>query len=212
MREEGGNCLRATALSCVRGDKLLFRDLTLALMPGEAGLITGPNGAGKSSLLRLIAGLLDPFSGSVHVPESIALCDDRMALDENLPLSSALYFWAKLDSKSDQDVARAINAMDMGHLAEVPVRYFSTGQRQRARLARTFLNNAKLWLLDEPANGLDSASVEQLGRAMQCHLGSGGIILAASHIALPVAFDTTLRLSRKLSAPLAHQVHQESAL
>jgi len=210
MREEGSNSLRATTLSCVRGDKLLFRDLNLALTPGQAGLITGPNGAGKSSLLRLIAGLLDPFSGSVHVPASIALCDERMALDENQPLASALNFWARLDGKNAQDVSRAIAAMDMGHLAEVPVRYFSTGQRQRARLARTFLTGAKLWLLDEPANGLDRASVEQLGRVMQAHLDDGGMILAASHIALPITFDSILQLAGQSSQRLLDPKQQEA--
>ena len=195
MREQGSNGLRAKALSCVRGDKLLFRDLNLELSSGQAALITGPNGVGKSSLLRLIAGLLDPFSGSVHVPASIALCDERMALDENLPLAFALRFWAKVDGKSDQDVSLAISSLGMDHLAEVPVRYFSTGQRQRARLARTFLTGADLWLLDEPANGLDRTSAAQLGRALQAHLERGGMILAASHIALPIAFNTTLELS-----------------
>ncbi|HEY9091210.1 MAG TPA: heme ABC exporter ATP-binding protein CcmA [Parasphingorhabdus sp.] len=195
LRKQGGHNLRAEKLSCMRGDKLLFRDLNLALMPGQAGLLTGPNGVGKSSLLRLIAGLLDPFSGSINVPASIALCDDRMALDENMPLASALHFWARMDGKNSGDVANAISAMGMEHLAEVPIRYFSTGQRQRARLARTFLTAADLWLLDEPANGLDSASVEQLGKALQTHLDGGGMILAASHIGLPIDFDVTLQLA-----------------
>lgn len=200
MREQGlqkpeGHSLRTEKLSCVRGDKLLFRDLNFALLPGQAGLLTGPNGVGKSSLLRLIAGLLDPFSGSIQVPASVALCDDRMAMDENLPLASALHFWARMDGKRSGDVANAISALNMEHLAEVPIRYFSTGQRQRARLARTFLTAADLWLLDEPANGLDSASVERLGGALQAHLDGGGIILAASHIALPIDFDVTLRLT-----------------
>lgn len=195
MRDEGGNSLRAEALSCVRGDKLLFRDLNFSLMRGQAGLITGPNGVGKTSLLRLIAGLLEPFSGLIHVPASIALCDDRMALDQNLPLEAALRFWAKLDGKSVQDGQAAMAAADMGHLAEVPIRYFSTGQRQRARLARTFLTAADLWLLDEPANGLDSASTTLLGQSLQAHLDRGGMILAASHIALPISFDLTLELA-----------------
>lgn len=194
MREEGSDNLRVDALSCVRGDKLLFRNLNFALAPGQASLVTGPNGVGKSSLLRLIAGLLEPFSGSIDTPLSIALCDDRMALDENLPLVVALRFWAKLDGKTDTDCITAIAAAGMGHLADVPIRYFSTGQRQRARLARTFLSDANLWLLDEPANGLDAASVALLGKTLQAHLNRGGMILAASHIALPIAFDLKLEL------------------
>lgn len=102
MREEGSDNLCAEALSCIRGDKLLFRDLNFTLTPGQAGLVTGPNGVGKSSLLRLIAGLLEPFSGKIQVPESVALCDDRMALDENLPLQNALQFWTRLDGKQSK--------------------------------------------------------------------------------------------------------------
>lgn len=204
MRDEGGDSLRAEALSCVRGDKLLFRGLDFALAPGQAGLVAGPNGVGKSSLLRLIAGLLKPYSGQIHTPQSIALCDDRMALDENLPLQTALRFWAHLDGKNMQNNAAAMAAAGISHLAEVPIRYFSTGQRQRARLARTFLSAANLWLLDEPANGLDTASVELLGRSLQAHLDRGGMILAASHIALPIAFDLSLELAalEQLEAPL----------
>jgi len=184
----------AEALSCVRGGRILFRGLTFALEPGQAGLLTGPNGVGKSSLLRLLAGLLQPSSGSCAVPETRALCDDRLALDEHLPLEQALRFWAKLDGKGPTEVPSVMARAGLDHLAEVPVRYFSTGQRQRARLARTYLADARLWLLDEPANGLDTDSVDQLGAALQDHLDDGGIILAASHIPLPITFDFTLQL------------------
>ena len=175
--------LLAEAISCVRGERILFRNLTFALEPGQAGLLTGPNGVGKSSLLRLLAGLLQPSAGSYIAPETKALCDDRLALDDHLPLEQTLAYAGD---------AMALAGLD--HLAEVPVRYFSTGQRQRARLARTYLTNARLWLLDEPANGLDTDSVDQLGLALQGHLDDGGIILAASHIPLPIAFDFTLKL------------------
>lgn len=184
----------AEALSCVRGGRILFRDLTFSLEPGQAGLLTGPNGVGKSSLLRLLAGLLQPSAGSCSAPETKALCDERLALDEHLPLEQALGFWARLDGKKPADVAAAMTRAGLGHLAEVPVRYFSTGQRQRARLARTYLTDARLWLLDEPANGLDTDSAEQLGRELQSHLDDGGIILAASHIPLPIGFDFALKL------------------
>jgi len=186
--------LLAEAISCVRGERILFRNLTFALEPGQAGLLTGPNGVGKSSLLRLLAGLLQPSAGTYIAPETKALCDDRLALDDHLPLEQTLAFWAKLDGKGQADVSDAMALAGLDHLAEVPVRYFSTGQRQRARLARTYLTSARLWLLDEPANGLDTDSVDQLGLALQGHLDDGGIILAASHIPLPIAFDFTLKL------------------
>ncbi len=181
-------------LSCVRGGRILFRGLSFALQPGQAGLLTGPNGVGKSSLLRLLAGLLTPSAGLCHAPGTRALCDDRLALDEHLPLEQALHFWARLDGMGEADVASAMERAGLAYLAEVPVRYFSTGQRQRARLARTYLSGAKLWLLDEPANGLDSDSVTQLGAVLQDHLDGGGIILAASHIPLPITIDLSLRL------------------
>ena len=194
LPEQSNNHLIVSDLSCVRGDKLLFKDLNFSLQPGQAGLLTGPNGVGKSSLLRLVAGLLNPFAGHIEAPSNIALCDDHLALDEYHPLEKALRFWARMDGRNAEDCRSAMSATGLDHLGEVPVRYFSTGQRQRARLARTFLANADLWLLDEPANGLDTASVESLGQALRTHLDRGGIILAASHIPLPVAFDITLEL------------------
>ncbi len=186
--------LIVSGLSCVRGDRLLFKDLEFELAPGQAGLVSGPNGVGKSSLLRLIAGLLIPFSGKVTTAGSVALCDDKLALDENLPFEKALQFWADLDGRPGDVVAAAMAAVGLKHLAIVPIRYFSTGQRQRARLARTYVSGADLWLLDEPANGLDSASIDLLGTAMQDHLERGGMIMAASHFPLPISFDFTLQL------------------
>ncbi len=186
--------LLAEGISCVRGGRILFRGLSFSLEPGQAGLLTGPNGVGKSSLLRLLSGLLQPSAGYYAAPEAKTLCDDRLALDEHLPLEQALRFWAKLDGKGKADVASAMARAGLDHLAEVPVRYFSTGQRQRARLARTYLTNARFWLLDEPANGLDTDSVAQLGTELQKHLDDGGIILAASHIPLPITFHFTMKL------------------
>jgi heme exporter protein A len=75
----------------------------------------------------------------------------------------------------------ALEAMGIAHLAQVPVRMLSTGQRKRATLARLVASGARLWLLDEPANGLDSDGLERLAAAMAAHRTSGGAILAASH-------------------------------
>jgi heme exporter protein A len=172
------------AVACMRGGNLLFEDLSFALGGGDALLVSGPNGAGKSSLLRLAAGLLDPLAGTVTRIAAIALTDERAALDPERTVAQALAWWARLDRAPGDAVAAALDALGCAHLAPVPVRLLSTGQRKRAALARTIASGAALWLLDEPANGLDAAAVPLLEAAIARHRAAGGAVIVATHIAL----------------------------
>jgi heme exporter protein A len=183
--------LRFDQVTCLRGGRMLFRDLDLALRPGDALVVSGPNGVGKSSLIRIAAGLLRPFAGEVERRGAPALADELTALDERLTLGRALDFWARLDGSSP---ATAMKAMDLTHLAQVPVRMLSTGQRKRATVARVIASQNLLWLLDEPVNGLDSDGARLLAQAIDAHRRSGGAVLAASHLPLGIEGGTTLRL------------------
>jgi len=168
-------------VACFRGGRLLFEGLTLALKPGEGMLVTGANGTGKSSLLRMAAGLLAPAAGRVERVGAVALSAEAAALDEDKALFAALRFWAQLDGRDDEAVALALAAVGLAQLAQVPVRLLSTGQRRRATLARVIASGAGLWLLDEPASGLDARALGELSAVMAGHLAAGGVILAASH-------------------------------
>ena len=173
--------LRVENVAVIRGNRLVLHDLSVTADSGDIIWIRGANGCGKSTLLRLVAGLLSLSSGTVHAEGRIALADENLALDSNLTVGKALQFWADMDSASAHDRGAALTDMDLQGLADIPVRFLSTGQRKRASIARVLASRADIWLLDEPYNGLDSASCARLDQSITTHAASGGIVLVAAH-------------------------------
>lgn len=171
--------LVATDIACRRGDRILFRGLSLDLSGGEVVHLAGPNGIGKSSLIRILAGLLRPYSGTVERRGALALSDERLALDGHEPLEKALAFWQSIDGASQVQAD-----FGLADLLDVPVRYLSTGQRKRAALARVAASGAPLWLLDEPLNGLDTHWSCIAQAAIKAHCSAGGAVIIASHQSL----------------------------
>jgi len=193
QRNGASASLAFSGVTAVRGGRTLFDGLSFALESGDAALVTGPNGVGKSSLVRIAAGLLAPAAGSVRRNGDCALLAESHALDPELPLVRSLGFWAAFDRRHDE-VALALTALGLESLADVPVRMLSTGQKRRAGLARVAASGAALWLLDEPANGLDEAATATLERLIATHRAGGGIVLVATHlpIELPDALPIVL--------------------
>lgn len=180
--------LAATDLACRRGDRVLFRGLSFSLEAGSALHVAGANGIGKSSLIRILAGLLRPFEGAVAGAGGIALLDERHGLDPHLPLGRALRYWQRIDGPCDN----AGTTLGLSDLLDVPVRYLSTGQKKRAALARLIGQQAPVWLLDEPLNGLDREAVSIVEGLIGAHCRAGGIAVIASH--QPVASPGLRRL------------------
>jgi heme exporter protein A len=175
------SALVVTALRCVRGGRVLFDDLGFRVEAGGALQIEGRNGAGKSSLLRVLAGLLRPERGTIVHPFRIGWAGHELALKPAMRLRDELTHWAQLDGRGADAVDAALDAFDLAPLAELPVAVLSSGQKHRAVLARAHASGAELWLLDEPAVGLDAASVARLASAMRDHRGRGGLVVTATH-------------------------------
>lgn len=185
--------LAAYDLACRRGDRLLFKGVGFELHQGDALQLAGPNGIGKSSLMRILAGLLRPYAGQVEHEGSRALADERPALDPHRPLGEALAFWREIDQAGE---ARADFGLE--DLLDVPVRYLSTGQRKRAALARLAASGARIWLLDEPLNGLDTHWGAATQAAIEAHRALGGIAVIASHQPLQLQKLKTIALLEHL--------------
>src|SRR5690606_30806384 len=149
------------------------------------------NGAGKSSLIRILAGLLRPNAGTVERTGEAALLDERLALDGHLPLRKAFAFWERIDGTG---YGAGSAALGLERLADVPVRYLSTGQRKRAAILQSNARGAPLWLLDEPLNGLDVEAAAQFQARVGGYIADGGIAVIASHQPFDVHGLTRLHL------------------
>ncbi|MDF3024040.1 MAG: ccmA [Alphaproteobacteria bacterium] len=193
-------------VSCTRGGRPLFQNLFLEMGEGDVVHLAGPNGTGKTSLLRVMAGTL-PHEGRIlwqdldFLENGVASHAARYAFlpanDGHLKLLETAYeniaFWARLWGVGDDISQAALKAMGLHDLRDRPVRYFSAGQKRRLGLARVLMKGAKLWLFDEPLNGLDADSMALFRIALEHHAAKGGLAVIASHYPIDPPNTGTLR-------------------
>jgi heme exporter protein A len=194
--------LSASQVSCVRGGRQVFAGLSFETAAGEALAVVGPNGAGKTSLLRLIAGLLMPTSGSIHLDggeseltlsEQSHYLGHRDALKPALSAAENLWFWRDFLGGAASDPADSLAAVELDHAADLPAAFLSAGQRRRLSIARLLSVRRPIWLLDEPISALDAGGQVLFTTLMVEHLSRGGLIIAATHTPLGIP-ARTLRL------------------
>jgi heme exporter protein A len=198
-----GVLLRLSALLVERGNLPLFAPLDLAVHAGEAVVIEAANGVGKTSLLRAIAGLLPPASGSIerrrHPGARLRFLAHQLGIKGPLAVAENLRFWTTLDGVRAEpaQILAALDQVGLPGFEWQAGQTLSAGQRKRVALARLALDPGELWLLDEPFANLDAAGCALVGKAIADQRGRGGAVLLTSHGgALPVALPDarTLRL------------------
>ncbi|SFP68990.1 heme exporter protein A [Nitrosomonas cryotolerans] len=200
--------LQGSNLTCVRGDRRLFKNINFSLREGELMQVHGPNGSGKTSLLRILCGLTMPAVGEVcwHGDAIRSLggdyygvityighlsgTKDDLTVIENLRISSALAGIEISESKARE----ALEYMGLGGRETLPVKVLSQGQRRRVALARLLVCKTVLWILDEPLAALDVSAVKIIQVMLEQHLAQGGMIVMTTHQEIAISAKTIQQL------------------
>lgn len=199
--------LAASGLSFSRDEDSVFGPLDFHVDAGEALLVEGGNGAGKTTLLRVLAGMLRPAGGAVHIDGRPAGTAERArfvaylghlpALKAELGALDNLHFLCGLHGRRARQMpGSALAAVGLAGYEQTPVRQLSAGQKRRLALARVWLSPAPVWLLDEPYANLDLDGITLVNRMISAHLREGGAALVTSHgaYAAPPVRTRQLRL------------------
>ncbi len=171
----------------------IFRQINFDLQIGGNYAITGPNGSGKSTLLQLIAGNISPSEGQVNyhmaggavAPDkifaSLSLAAPYLELIEEFDLTEILQFHARFKPFRDSlDVASVVKEMGMEGVRSKPIKYFSSGMKQRVKLAVALLSDVPMILLDEPATNLDEQGYQWYMDLVERY-SSGRLLIIASN-------------------------------
>jgi ABC-type Mn2+/Zn2+ transport system ATPase subunit len=206
----------------VRYDRVeALQGVDFALPRGTALGIVGPNGSGKSTLLKAVAGLVKPAEGSVRVqglppgelrPGTIGYVPQVEDVDWQFPVSvrdvvtmgryPRIRPFQRFSAHDHRAVARAIDALDLGSVADRHISELSGGQQQRAFVARAIAQEPLVLLLDEPTTGVDAATEESLLRLVRGLVADGLPVLMTTHDLdrAPEWFDRLIVVDRKILA------------
>ncbi len=197
------NCFAVQKLSIIRGDLLLFKNLSFEINAGELLFVKGKNGSGKSTLLRTLLGLITPDEGQIlwnkeninnlSIGEFMFYLGHQNGIKEEFsPRENLNFFWNfnyntdnennSENNKNKDIILDALKAFSIEKKHNIPCKYLSQGQKRRVALSRLVLENRPIWILDEPFVALDTLAVEKLSNLIAEHINkNNGMVILTSH-------------------------------
>lgn len=171
----------------------IFKNVNLELTPGECYAITGPNGSGKSTLLQVLCGNMALSEGSIEwwdnsdkmepekVYSRIALSAPYLEVIEEMTAAEFLQFHSRFKPLlHGQQVDHILQHVGLESAKDKQIRYYSSGMKQRMRLAQAFFTDTPLLLLDEPCTNLDSAGVDLYHRLIKDFTAGKTIVVCSN--------------------------------
>ena len=202
--------LEVSSIYLYRNRKQVFKDFSLNLKNSEIVLLEGENGVGKTSLLNMISGLISPDKGFIKIctksiielgaqkKKIFTYIPDKNCLKDNLSVNENLKNWLKLsDLKvNNHNYQKALNTFSLYNIQESLVKNLSHGQKKKVALTKLLFSKSKLWLLDEPLNGIDTKTIKALKKIMVQHIRKNGSVLFSSHVRLDVKLTKRIILKK----------------
>jgi heme ABC exporter ATP-binding subunit CcmA len=185
--------LRVLKLTKAVSRRYLVKDISFELFPGDVLALLGRNGAGKTTVLSLISSRLSLTEGIVEIEEDgkkvssarmrqmLGLLPHDLFLYEDLTAKENLAFYHAMNGGVGELPEKALDEVGLLHAKSTLVREFSRGMKQRLAIARLLVSGARIWLLDEPFTGLDSAGRKWLLDRLHRFAQDGGAIVFSSH-------------------------------
>jgi len=185
--------LSAQNLTCIREERVLFEALDVNISAGDIVQIEGPNGAGKTSLLRILAGLSQPYDGTIYF-QNKAVAQQRENFHQNLlylghlpgvkgemTAQENLEFNLALHGLNASDAEETLSEVNLLGFEDALASHLSAGQHRRISLARLWQSQHKIWILDEPFTAIDKLGVEKLEQLFLRHADNGGCVILTTH-------------------------------
>jgi len=202
--------LEVSSIYLYRNRKQVFKDFSLNLKNSEIILLEGENGVGKTSLLNMISGLINPDKGFIKIcrksiielgnqkKKIFTYIPDKNCLKENLSVNENLKSWLKLSNLkvNDNSYQKALNTFSIDNIQETLVKSLSHGQKKKVALTKLLFSKSKLWLLDEPLNGIDTKTITVLKKIMVQHIKKNGSILFSSHVKIDLKLTKRIILKK----------------
>jgi ABC-2 type transport system ATP-binding protein len=175
--------VRADHLSRSFGRRVVLKDVTFAARGGELVGIVGENGSGKTTLLRVLAGLLSPDRGALHLRGRVGYCPQDPQVHLGLTVAHNLEWFQAAYGRVDRGhVDRLLHRLGLDRFRGMPVAALSGGTRQKLNLVLALMHDPDVLLLDEPYQGFDWETYLRFWEIADAARRAGKLILVISHL------------------------------